>query len=163
MKKIGYVALVVLAVLAVASPALAAMDSKDYTMTVSGTGTSSVSLVCRGELVAVRVHALHGTTGPTGTVTVASEEATLFSRTVTAAGTYYPTTRLQDALGNAIGSASPLWTNTAVQADGIVIGTNYTVGVSPVGRFPMAGTVTTTIAGGNTNVGTWTIRLIYDR
>jgi hypothetical protein len=56
-----------------------------------------------------------------------------------------------------------MWTNTFTVNSGGVITTNSMVGVAPVGRFPMAGTVTTTIVGGHTNVGTWTIRLIYDR
>ena len=117
-------ALVGLAAFIATSVALfAGMEDREFGCSVIGTATSTVTYVLRGELQAVNVDF---TAGRTGTVTVASDELTLFSKAdIAADATFLPRAATHDKGG--------------------VVLTNATFGgyAAP----PMAGAVTVTVVG----------------
>jgi hypothetical protein len=117
----------------------AGMEDRDFDFSVVGTGTGTVTYVLRGELQAVRVDFA---AARTGTVTVASEELTLFSKaTIAADATFLPRAVSHDSGG--------------------VVLTNAVYGgyVAP----PMAGPITVTVVGedGMARTNAAKITLIY--
>lgn len=146
MKKVQLIALVLLAF---GVTALADMDDKTFGagQTIAGS-TNTYTLALRGELYGVYINVGTATTR-TQTVTVASAQQTLFTKAVTADG-WYP---LQYPQYGSTGSALTF-----------VGGTNNTANVV-YDRAPLAGTITTTVVGGNgANVtNTTVVTVVYDR
>jgi hypothetical protein len=153
--------------LAMAVPAFALMDSKDFTATVVGTATGTQSIVIRGSLEGVYVTV---PTGGTGTVTIATAEQTLFSKSCTASEFYPILVPAYTSTGSQIGTYSTVtYTNTGVNDSGGTISTNLFIGryVAPgvYTKPAMAGTVTATFVGANgagvTN--SWKATVFFDR
>jgi hypothetical protein len=117
----------------------AGMEDREFACTVIGTATNTVTYVLRGELQAVQVDM---TTPSTCTVTVASDELTLFSKaSITADATYLPRVATHDNAGTVITNAS----------------------FGGYDAPPMAGPITVTVvgqdAGGRTNAAK--VTLVY--
>lgn len=183
------VALIALAV----TPAFAFMDTKDYPLAVTGTGTTSNSFVIRGEIEAVSIVTVP--TGATGDVTITSGEDTIFAKTgIAAAATYHPVTPIHTYAGVAatVASYSATYTVTATTNEVITwygdgSSTNETGAViqnlaqtntvithrlapasattsNPLyGKFAVAGSVRVNIDGKSATNGTWRVRIIYNR
>jgi hypothetical protein len=134
----------ILAAMVCANLVSATMDDRDYQITVIATATNSVSYVLRGELEGVYVEV---PTGKTGTVTVASEQATLFSKADIAATTYFPV-------------RIPLVSTAGVALTAVDAGSNTN---AIVGKAAMAGPIAATVVGAGTGTNTWNIKLIYKR
>jgi hypothetical protein len=143
MKKIG---MVMIALLVCGLTAFGAMDDKDFSSTVVGAGTGTVSYVLRGELAGIYVDVETAST-TTQTVTLASSQQTLFTKDMSADG-WYP---LQYAQYGSTGSALTFDSTT---------GTN-----AWYNNAPMAGLITLTVTGKNaaSSTNTTTVTVIYDK
>jgi hypothetical protein len=125
--------LIGLAVFAIAGASFAGMEDREFNLTVTGVTTQSVTYVLRGTLEAVNVDV---TAPSTSTVTVASDELTLFTKSgIAADATFLPRAAAHTTAGAAIqfytGNETN-WTSTALyQAQ------------------PLAGAVTVTLVGQN--------------
>lgn len=130
MKNSVFVLAALLAVLAVS--AFGGMLTRDYSVTVISTATNSQSLVVRGELAGVWIDA---PANATGTVSVATRGATIFTASaVTADVTYYP----------------------------VVQSVNSTGTVEAVfSKIPLAGSTTVQVIGGSAGTNAWPVKLIY--
>jgi hypothetical protein len=140
MKKL--ISLIVLA--AWAFPAFALMDTKDFSATVVGTATGTQSYVIRGELEGVYVTV---PSGGTATVTIASREQTLFTKSCTASA-FYP------ILIPAYGTTGSALTQSAYLSTNVV----YT-------KAAMAGSITATFVGENAAsvTNSWKATILYSR
>jgi hypothetical protein len=128
-KMIGMMAVMLLAGVS----ARAGMEDREFSATVVGATTSTVTYVLRGTLEAVQVDV---TAPATSTVTVASQELTLFTKSgIAADATYLPRAVTHTTAGTAItyytGNETN-WTSTA----------HYEA-------QPMAGAITVTLVGQN--------------
>jgi hypothetical protein len=144
--------LVIAAILAVCGvTANAAMQALDFAVAVSGTSTNSRAYTVRGTVEGVYVTV---PTGATGTVTVATTEQTLFTKSCTASAFYPVQVPVYTTAGAAATFNTYSATNTAGGATAAEAQAWYT-------KPAMAGVVTTTIvaAGGGTN---WNVRLLYN-
>jgi hypothetical protein len=125
--------LIGLAVFALANASFAGMEDREFDLTVIGASTQTVTYVLRGTLEAVNVNV---TAPATSTVTVASDELTLFTKSgIAADATFLPRAAAHTTAGAAIqfytGNETN-WTSTALyQAQ------------------PLAGSVTVTLVGQN--------------
>jgi len=166
--------------IAMAVPAFALMDSKDFTATVVGTATGTQSFVIRGALEGVYVTV---PSGGTGTVTIATAQQTLFTKSCTASAFYPIQVPAYGSTGSALTFSAystaysvVTYTNTGVNDSGGTISTNTYIGkyVLPVEsttanvvytKPAMAGTVTATFVGANgagvTN--SWKATVFFDR
>ena len=138
----------VIVLVALAFPAFALMDTKDFTATVVGTGTGTQSIVIRGSLEGVYVTV---PSGGTATVTIATSEQTLFTKSCTSSAfypilvpaygstgaaltqsaygsTYAVTTNSNTILTPSTAYALVAYTTTAVNVSGEVTTTNTYVG-----------------------------------
>ena len=141
----------ILAACLLASVGFAQMDDKDYNIAVVGSTTNTASYVLRGALEGVYVNVPAGTL--TGTVTVATEQETLFTRAITANGMYRPRVSTHTTAGAA--ATFNTYSNTAATASAELAQTWYD-------KAAMAGLVTVTVA--ETGIGTnWVVTLIYDK
>ena len=130
---------------AFAQAGFAAMDDRDYSVAVIGTATNSQSFVLRGELEAVYVTI---PASATGTVTVATSQGTVFTKSaLTASGVYFPRVALQ---------------TTAGAAATFVGGTNNTANAW-YGKAPLAGSVTVTVIGESEGTNTYGAKIIYNK
>jgi hypothetical protein len=149
MKKYGAI-LVTLGLLA--GVGFAAMDDKDYNLSAATSATNSASYVLRGVLHGVYVNA---PANSTGAVTVATENETLFSRSITADGMYRPRVSTHTTAGAAATFNTYSATNTAGGATAAEAQTWYD-------KPAMAGPVTVTVV--ESGIGTnWVVTLIYDK
>jgi hypothetical protein len=113
--------------------AQAGMEDREFSATVVGATTSTVTYVLRGTLEAVLVDV---TAPATSTVTVASQELTLFTKSgIAADSTYMPRATTHTTAGAAIS----YYTGNA---------TNWT-SMSQYESQPMAGPITVTLVGQN--------------
>lgn len=128
--------------------AYGAMDDKDYTFSATNGVTKTNTYTLRGVLHGVYVDVPAGT--QTGTVTVATEHETLFTRAITADGMYRPRVSTHTTAGAAATFNSYSHTGTVANAQ-----TWYD-------KAAMAGPVSVTLAveGPGTN---WTVTLLYDK
>lgn len=111
----------------------AGMEDREFSCTVIGAGTNSVTYVLRGTLEAVNVDV---TAPSTSTVTVASDELTLFTKAgITADATYLP----RAAAHTTAGAAIQFYTGNE---------TNWTSAAQYESQ-PMAGAITVTLVGQN--------------
>jgi hypothetical protein len=109
----------------------ASMQDREFSCTVVGAGTNAVTYVLRGELEAIKVDV---TAPSTSTVTVASDQLTLFSKaSIAADATFLPRAAIQ---------------TTAGVAATFVGGTNNAANAW-YDKQPMAGSVTVTLVGEN--------------
>jgi len=137
--------LIIAALVAVCSVAHATMDDRYYSVTVIATATNSQSFVLRGELEAV---AITIPTGSTGTVTVATQQGTVFSAAgLTASAVYFPRVALS---------------TTAGVAATFVGGTNN-VANAWYGKAPLAGPVMVTVIGQSAGTNTYGAKIIYKK
>lgn len=149
MKKVlGLIGIVALA----AQFASAAMDDRDFTVAVTGLGTNSTSYVLRGELKGVYVDV---PASQTGTVSVTSSQATLFSKAdITTDAFYLPRTGIHQYTGAAATFNTYSSTNS-LQANAQTI----------YDAFPMAGSITVTVIGqtAGTTAVNYVVTLIYEK
>ena len=118
----------------VAGSALAGLDYKDYSVTVTNTGANSAVYVIRGEIQAVRVvvPATH-----TCQVAVVSAENTILSKSgITSSSTFTPRILTDSTAGAS--STNAIY-----------------------GQIATAGAVTTTVTGASSGTNTYTVRVIY--
>jgi len=109
----------------------ASMEDRDFSCTVIGTQTNAVTYVLRGELEAIKVDV---TAPSTGTVTVVSDELTLFSKaSIAADATFLPRAA----------------THTTAGIAATFVGGTQNVANVWYGKQPMAGPVTVTLIGEN--------------
>ncbi len=125
--------MIMLAVIALAGASFAGMEDREFNLTVTGVTTQSVTYVLRGTLEAVNVDV---TAPSTSTVTVASDELTLFTKSgIAADATFLPRAAAHTTAGAAIqfytGNETN-WTSTALYQP-----------------QPLAGSVTVTLVGQN--------------
>lgn len=119
------------AFLATSVALFANMENREFSCTVIGAQTNAVTYVLRGELEAIKVDV---TAPSTGTVTVTSEQLTLFSKaSIAADATFLPRAAVH---------------TTAGVAATFVGGTNN-VANAWYDNQPMAGSVTVTLIGEN--------------
>jgi hypothetical protein len=125
--------MIMLAVVALAGASFAGMEDREFNLTVTGVTTQSVTYVLRGTLEAVNVDV---TAPSTSTVTVASDELTLFTKSgIAADATYLP----RAAAHTTAGAAIQFYTGNE---------TNWTSAAQYEAQ-PLAGAVTVTLVGQN--------------
>jgi hypothetical protein len=136
---------IVAMLLAFAASSFAAMDDRPYNISVVGLGTNDATFVLRGELRGV---AIDVPTGATGTVTVATGNETVFTKSAIAADAIYHPVIAQHT--------------TAGAAATFIGGTNNAANAwyAPP---TMAGPVTVTIVGESTGTNSYVVKLIYDK
>jgi len=162
-------------VLCMASTLLADMRERDFDFSVIATATGTVSYVLRGELQGIYIDVAAGSTQ---TVTVETDEQTLYTKAGVAADVWvpllYPT---YGSTGSALTFASyggtiNITTNTIEGYDGTdptssTILTYYSTATSnPIySKAALAGTVTVTVTGaaGTTATNASTITVVYDQ
>lgn len=144
MKKLILTVLVAVAILSpvFVEEASATMDDRDFTVSVIGTATGTVSYVLRGELEGIYIDIAAGSTQ---TVTLASSEQTLFTKAGVASDVWYSLRYPQ------YGS-----TGSALESTGATTNTVY-------GKAPLAGDITLTVIGaaGTTATNSTTVTAIY--
>lgn len=131
--------------------AFAQMDNATYTFSdIVTDDTGSKAYTLRGEIEAIYIDM---PTTKTATVAVATAEATVFSKSMTADGVYYPRTQSDDYTGTGL-----TWLTTG---DG---STNAAANVI-WGKFVAAGAVTVTITPEAATTGTndYTVKVIYKK
>ncbi len=129
---------------------LGAMDDKDFTIAAANGVTTNKSYVMRGTLHGIYINA---PSGSTGSVTVATEHETLFTRSITDDGMYRPRVSTHTTAGAA--ATFNAYSNTAATASAQLAQTWYD-------KAALAGLVTVTVA--ETGVGTnWVVTLLYDK
>ena len=179
-KYIGLIAVIMM----IAALCQAGMDNRDYTVSVITVTTNSQSYVLRGTLYGVYVDA---PANKTGTVTVASDETTLFTKSITADGMYYPRAAMHTTAGAAatwnaysgtyaLTTTTNSWITYSGTNDETQLGTNSVISYAVVptdgasaqtiyGEQVMAGAVSVTVVGAAGTVGTnaWAVTLIYEK
>ena len=125
--------MIMLAVFALAGASFAGMEDREFDLTVIGASTQTVTYVLRGTLEAVNVNI---TAPATSTVTVASDELTLFTKSgIAADATFLP----RAAAHTTAGAAIQFYTGNE---------TNWTSAAQYEAQ-PLAGAVTVTLVGQN--------------
>ena len=132
MKKLFFTLLIGL----IAVSAFAAMDSRDFSASTITTNAASSTFVLRGELSGIYATI---PTGKTCTVAVATSEGTVFSKSLTASGAFFPRVACHDIAGAVTNSIA--------------------------GFAPLAGPVTATFtpAAATTGTNAYAVKVIYNR
>jgi len=173
--------MVVLCGIMLAGVSFAGMNDRDYDFSVIGTATGSVSYVLRGELEGIYVDIAAGSTQ---TVTVASDEQTLFTKSVTADAWYPVLYAAYGSTGSALTFASyggtagtpTITTNSVIVygEDDAAIATNTiltyayapstTATSNPIyTKAPMAGPITVTVVGTGTSTNATKVTVVYNQ
>jgi hypothetical protein len=155
MRKIG---LIVVALGAFGLSALGGMDNVPFgSGTTIAASTSTVSYVIRGELEGIHIDVGTATTR-TQTVTVASEQMTLFTKACTADAMYLPRYAMHGNTGSAITFNTYSATNMAAGVTAAQAQTWY-------GKAPLAGKITVTVVGNNgaSKTNTTAVTLIVNK
>jgi hypothetical protein len=134
-----------LAVVAGGMVAIAEMDSHTFDVSVIGTATNASAVVLRGELKSVKVDVA---ANATGTVSIATAESTVFSKTgIAADATYFPLAAAH---------------TTAGVAATFVGGTNNTANAWLVNQ-PLAGLVTVSVIGESAGTNAYAVTVVYKK
>ena len=136
--------LVALMLAAFGGVAFGEMDDKVFNVSVIATATNSASYVLRGELQGVHVDV---PAGATGTVTVASSQMTLFTKSAIAADAYFPV-------------RIPVYSTAGAALTVVDAGSNTN---AVVDRAAMAGAITATVIGTGTATNAYKVTLIYKK
>ena len=184
MKRIFETLTIILAVLCLAGGgAQAAMQDRNFTVSVIGNATGTVSYVLRGELHGIYIDVAASSTQ---TVTLASDEQTLYTEAGITADAWRPLLFPQyGSTGSALvlntyggtASTTTTTTNSLIEygTNNAAIATNsiITYGVAPAttatanpvyGRAPLAGDITLTVIGaGGTATNSTTVTVVVDK
>ena len=133
-KKMRKIMGILFGVALVVAPAIADMNNREYTISTAGAVTNSASYVLRGVLKAIDIDV---PTGTTGTVTVASANETLFTKSVSADDVLRPLYASDNSTGGEISS-------TYVEA-------------------ALAGPIEVSVINTGTGTVSWVVELIYDK
>lgn len=132
-KSLMIVVAIALVALACAPAMAQSVLTKDYSVTVVGTATNSQSFVVRGPLLGVWIDA---PANATGTVSVATRGATVFSAAGVAADvTYHPVVQ-------------------CVNSTGTLVSAEFT-------PIPLAGSTTVQVIGGSAGTNVWPVKLLF--